>query len=183
VFVVNDAGELGIWRRDGERWIDLVPWTPHQAVQREDATNILSVSAVGPRFTFGVNGVEVADVTDATLREGGVGVYTSGDFNDVLVERLVVQQAPGIRTDAQMELEQPDGDAPAAMATVRAPQGFTSALLREGPSTTARVLGVLLNGTSIEVPEGEANAEGFRWVRARTSDGLAGWIVAAAVAQ
>jgi hypothetical protein len=182
VFVVNDAGEFGAWRRDGERWIDLVTWTPHRAVQRGTAANVLTVSAIGPRLIFAVNGEEVADVVEAGLREGSVGVYTSGDFNDVLVERLVVH-VPGAQPEVSGEVEAGSSERAAAQATVRAPQGFTSALLRDAPSTSARVLGVLLNGTPIQLPEGEMNAEGFRWVRASTSDGTAGWVVAAAVAQ
>ena len=91
VLEVGDRGELGIWRRDGDRWIELLPWTTAEAVRPGGATNELTVRAIGPRLTFLVNGVEVASLDDSALPDGGVGVFLGGDFNEGLVERLVVQ--------------------------------------------------------------------------------------------
>jgi len=183
VFVVNDRGELGIWRREGDRWIDLVASNPSPAVQRDAATNVLTVQAVGRRLTFVVNGIEVADVTDAVLAEGGVGVYASGDLNDVVVERFVVQEPPSPRADASAsEAEPPAREPQMARATIQVPGGFTTVLLREGPSTSARSLSALPNGMPVDIAEETAEGDGFRWVRARTSDGLVGWIVSTAVA-
>jgi len=82
---------MGIWRRDGDRWIDLLPWTPSDEVHRDHAANELSVRSVGPRLSLMVNGVEVASLVDSTLAEGAVGVFVGGDFNEVAVERLRVQ--------------------------------------------------------------------------------------------
>ena len=45
VAAVGDRGEFGVWRRDGGRWLDLVPWTPSTAVQGGDD----SERAVGAR--------------------------------------------------------------------------------------------------------------------------------------
>ena len=28
----GDLGEFGVWRRDGDHWVDLVPWTRSDSV-------------------------------------------------------------------------------------------------------------------------------------------------------
>jgi hypothetical protein len=91
VLEAGDRGEVGIWRRDGDRWVDLVPWTPSEAVRPGGATNELTAQAIGQRLTFLVNGVEVASKVDAALAEGAVGVFVGGDLNDVLLDRFAVQ--------------------------------------------------------------------------------------------
>jgi hypothetical protein len=90
VLEVGDKGEVGIWRRDVDRWIDLVPWKASQAVRPGTQPNTLTVQAKGPTLTFIVNGSEVAAVEDAALDEGAVGVFVGGDANDVALERLRV---------------------------------------------------------------------------------------------
>ena len=52
VLEVGDRGEVGIWRRADNSWIDLVPWTPSAAVRPGNAENELTVRAVGPRLTL-----------------------------------------------------------------------------------------------------------------------------------
>ena len=91
VLEAGDRGEVGIWRRDEDRWVDLVPWTPSEAVQPGSASNEVSVQAIGPRLTLRVNGTEVATVEDAALDVGAVGVFVGGDLNDVVLQRFVVQ--------------------------------------------------------------------------------------------
>jgi LPXTG-site transpeptidase (sortase) family protein len=91
VFEVGDRGELGIWRREDDRWDDLLPWSPSRAVQPGAGLNVLTVRAIGTRLTFLVNGVPVASLEDAALPEGGVGVFLGGDFNEGRLEWLVVQ--------------------------------------------------------------------------------------------
>ncbi|MGH2354531.1 MAG: hypothetical protein ACRDJN_23230 [Chloroflexota bacterium] len=94
VLEVGDRGEFGIWRREGDRWLELVPWMPEAAVRAGGATNELQVVARGLQLLFVVNGTQVASHTDGALRQGAVGVFTSGEANDVLLERFVVR-APG----------------------------------------------------------------------------------------
>ena len=91
VLAAGDRGEVGIWRREEDHWVDLVPWTPSGAVRGCGATNQLTARVLGSRLTLLVNGVEVASVLDETLREGAVGVFVGGDLNEVLLERLLVQ--------------------------------------------------------------------------------------------
>ena len=91
VFELGDRGEFGVWRREGDQWIDIVPWSPSDAVRKDDARNVLTVAAIGADFAFEINGTVVARVSDATLPEGGVGLFVGGDQNDVLIERAVLR--------------------------------------------------------------------------------------------
>jgi hypothetical protein len=91
VLEAGDRGEVGIWRREGDHWVDLVPWTHADAVRTAQASNQLAAQAVGSRLSLTVNGLMVASVDDPALSVGGVGVFAGGDFNEVMVEGLQVQ--------------------------------------------------------------------------------------------
>jgi hypothetical protein len=95
VLGAGDRGEYGIWRREGSRWIDLIPWTPSPTVLPGGASNELTVVAARERLRFAINGTTVADVLDATLIEGSVGIYVGGDLNEVVVERFALDAPPG----------------------------------------------------------------------------------------
>jgi MFS family permease len=92
VFEVGDRGEFGVWRRDEDHWVDLVPWTASAVVQPGTAANTLAVRAVGEQLLFTVNGVQVASARDGTLAAGAVGLFAGGDGNEVVGERLTVQR-------------------------------------------------------------------------------------------
>jgi hypothetical protein len=89
VFEVGDRGELGIWRRDGLDWVDVLPWTASDEIKA--GSNELTVSAIGDELKFLVNGTVVKTVTDTLLQRGGVGLFVGGDGNSVAVERLSVR--------------------------------------------------------------------------------------------
>lgn len=91
VFEVGDKGEVGVWRRDGDKWVDILPWEPSNAVSQGNATNTLSVQAIGQQLTFSVNGQRVSSHTDGTLQDGTAGIFVGGDNNEVVIERFVVQ--------------------------------------------------------------------------------------------
>jgi Domain of unknown function (DUF4388) len=91
VLEAGDKGEVGIWRRDGDHWVDLLPWQKSNAVRSGTASNELSVRAIGNRLTLFVNGSQVASRDDATLANGGVGVFVGGDGNQVVLDRFSVQ--------------------------------------------------------------------------------------------
>jgi hypothetical protein len=91
VLEAGDRGEVGMWRRDGDRWIELLPWTPSEAVRPGGAANELTVQAIGRRLTFLVNGKQVASQVDAVLADGAAGIFVGGDFNEVVLERFVVE--------------------------------------------------------------------------------------------
>ncbi len=93
VFEVGDRGEVGIWRRAGDHWVDLVPWTPSTAVHRADDSNELVAEATGNQLTLSVNGVQVARAQDAMFEVGGVGVFVGGDGNQAELDHLAVKTA------------------------------------------------------------------------------------------
>jgi hypothetical protein len=91
VFETGDQGEFGVWRREGDRWIDLVPWTRSAAVRLGGSPNELVVLAQGDRFLFTVNGLDVANLRDQTLVGGSIGIFAGGDYNEVAVDHFAVQ--------------------------------------------------------------------------------------------
>jgi len=91
VLEVGDKGEVGVWRRDTDHWVDLLPWQPADAVRPGTATNELGVSAIGNRLSMTVNGTQVATLTDNTLTTGRIGLLAGGDGNQVAVDHLTIQ--------------------------------------------------------------------------------------------
>src|SRR5205823_5532790 len=88
VLEASDRGEIGIWRRDGDQWLDLLPWSKARAVRAGLEPNELTVQAVGSELAFSINGTQLVRVNDAALDSGGVGIFVGGDGNRVLLERL-----------------------------------------------------------------------------------------------
>jgi hypothetical protein len=91
VFEAGDLGEFGIWRRDLDHWVDLVPWTRTSAVRPGGSPNELTVRATGNHFVFTVNSIQIADVDDDELDAGSVGVFVGGDDNEVALDHFAVQ--------------------------------------------------------------------------------------------
>jgi hypothetical protein len=87
----GEGAEAGVWLREEDRWVDVLPWTRTTAVQTGEAANELTVAALGQQLSFLVNGVTVWTLTDPVLSDGTVGIIVSGDLNDVRLERFVVQ--------------------------------------------------------------------------------------------
>jgi hypothetical protein len=127
---VGDRGEVGIWRRDGERWMDIIPWTASPSVRQGSEPNELRVEVVGSYLRFDVNGTRVASVT-TPLRTGRVGLFVGGDLNKVLVDRMVVEpMASAVQTD----LAAKEQELSAAQARIAA----LSARMRLGPDVRWR---------------------------------------------
>jgi len=95
VLEISDRGEIGVWRREEDHWVDLLPWTPSDSVNRGGTSNEVEVLTSGSRLTLLVNGVQVTSQVDDALPGGGVGVFVGGDGNEVALERFVVQ-APAV---------------------------------------------------------------------------------------
>ncbi len=91
VLEAGDLGEFGVWRREGDRWVDLVPWTRSQAVRQGGSPNELTVRVAAGQLLLTINGIEVARVDDDNLAHGGVGVFAGGDNNEVALDRFTVQ--------------------------------------------------------------------------------------------
>ncbi len=195
VLGIDDRGQYAVSRRDDDRWIDVVPLTPSDAIRSGQQSNDLSVTAIDDRLTLSVNGTEVATVLGALPRAGRVGIYVAGDSNDVVVTRFEVRppttnNAPPVAAQAETPPTAPaevagvaeSRELEARAAMTRAPAGFTSAFLREAPTAASRALASLPNGTVLEVLPETAAGDGFTWLRVRTSTGTLGWVVSTAVA-
>jgi hypothetical protein len=94
VLETGDLGEYGVWRRDGDHWVDLVPWTRSSAVRSGGSPNDLEVRAVGDQLSFSVNGSVVAEVTDDAYPQGSVGIFVGGDDNAVALDRFNLEPQP-----------------------------------------------------------------------------------------
>lgn len=90
---VGDQGDIGIWRREQDHWVDLVPWTRSATVGIGSATNEVQFQANGHELSLLVNGRMAARVDDAALDVGSLGVFVGGDGNEVIIHRLTVQAA------------------------------------------------------------------------------------------
>jgi hypothetical protein len=91
VLEAGDLGEFGVWRRVGDHWVDLVPWTRSSNVRPGGSPNDLLVRAIGDSLTFTINGARVASVQDDALTSGAVGVFVGGDYNEVALDHFAVQ--------------------------------------------------------------------------------------------
>jgi hypothetical protein len=91
VIEVGDRGDIGMWRRDNDQWVDLLPWTASASVRPLNAENVIAFKAVGDQLTLFVNGREVATKVEATLRDGGAGVFVGGDDNHAVLTQLTLE--------------------------------------------------------------------------------------------
>jgi hypothetical protein len=91
VLGVGDKGQIGVWRREGDKWIDVLPWSADDAVRRGREENTVEAWAIGPNLTLTVNGIDAATVQDSTLTEGHVGVFVGGDGNEALLVSFTVR--------------------------------------------------------------------------------------------
>jgi hypothetical protein len=91
VLEIGDKGEVGIWRRDADHWVDLLPWQHAEAVNTGNGTNEMTVGAVGSTLSLAVNGTQVATRTDGTFSNGRAGLFVGGDGNQVAVSRFAIQ--------------------------------------------------------------------------------------------
>jgi hypothetical protein len=91
-YVLGVSGQgVAIRRREGDRWVDVAPWTPSSAVSPNGGTNYLTAFAMGQQLDLMVNGTVVASAVDNTASEGAVGIFMSGDLNEVALEQFIVE--------------------------------------------------------------------------------------------
>jgi uncharacterized protein DUF4388 len=91
VLEVGDKGEVGIWRRESDHWVDVLPWQHSDVVKSDTGTNELTVRAIGNTLSLLVNGTQITTRTDDALTFGSVGLFVGGDGNQVAVEHFSVQ--------------------------------------------------------------------------------------------
>ncbi len=70
-FQVTDEGSFRLGKRVGET-IDLIPWTPSEAILRDGGVNRLAVSMEGDWILALINGELVADLHDGSLKDGNL---------------------------------------------------------------------------------------------------------------
>jgi signal peptidase I len=92
-FELHDDGKIAVWRRRGDSWFELLPATETDALRPAASPNQLLARVVGDQLDLQVNGVQVAQLTDPALPQGGAGVFVQGqgnavDFQDFLVQPL-----------------------------------------------------------------------------------------------
>lgn len=79
VFAVDGRGRFSIWVREAGVWHELrdadANWTENEAVNEGTASNTLTIELYDNTLTGLVNGVEVTQVEDDTIAEGGIGIY------------------------------------------------------------------------------------------------------------
>jgi hypothetical protein len=110
VLAVSDRGEVAIRRRQDDRWLQVVPWTPTEAIRPGGETNVLTARAIGQHLTFLVNGVEVASHADTVRRHGAVGVFVGGDLTEVALERFATH-VPAAVPSPRSEVRRPKSEA------------------------------------------------------------------------
>jgi hypothetical protein len=91
VLEVGDIGEVGMWRREADHWVDLLPWQHSDAVKTGTATNQVTVRAVGNALSLVVNGAPVAIRSDAQFTRGQAGLFVGGDGNQVAVSHFTIK--------------------------------------------------------------------------------------------
>ena len=68
-FEISDEGSFRLGKRIGET-IDLIPWTPSDAILMDGGVNRLAVSMEGDSILALINGELVADLHDSSIQEG-----------------------------------------------------------------------------------------------------------------
>ncbi len=110
VFAVDGAGRYSIWVREDGNWRELrgERWTADESIHRIGEPNVLTVEVIGDHFVGAVNGQVAADVTDATIPSGHIGVYlatTDSGVASALIDRYsvaeVVSDVPSMTGDLE----------------------------------------------------------------------------------
>jgi hypothetical protein len=91
VLEVGDKAEVGIWRRESDHWVDLLPWQHSDAVKPGSATNDLVARAIGNTLSLSVNGTQVATKTDGAFAAGSAGLFVGGDGNVIALDHFAIQ--------------------------------------------------------------------------------------------
>jgi hypothetical protein len=91
VFEVGDKGEVGVWRREDDQWVDIQAWTPCGAVRQGSGENTLALRVSGGEVAFSVNGSDVP-LPPTFLAAGGIGLFLGGDANEAVLSRLTISK-------------------------------------------------------------------------------------------
>ena len=84
-FTVSRYGRYSFFRYERSRFVDVVRSTESGHVQKEKATNELTVVALDNQFTLFVNGARLRVAQDEQLAQGSVGLFLLNDEPNALV--------------------------------------------------------------------------------------------------
>jgi len=76
-FDVSGDGYFLLTKFHDEEWTTLVDWTQSDALNQGQSTNVLKISAFGPKITIYANGQELASVSDGDFLQGNFGFFAS----------------------------------------------------------------------------------------------------------
>jgi hypothetical protein len=95
VYAISDSGAFTFWALVDDKFQEIVPSTPTDAVQ-PGQWNEIAIVANGPIYSFYVNAHLVGQATDATLTEGTGGLYfeTGSDNQATFETNSVTLSAP-----------------------------------------------------------------------------------------
>jgi hypothetical protein len=94
LFAVESGGYYAINTLIGEDWVALVDWAASDAIlQGADVVNRLRIECLGPNLLFYANGTFLAEVEDATLASGAIGLIAAsaeGGGAHIVFDNVVV---------------------------------------------------------------------------------------------
>lgn len=81
LFQISSDGYYKVLKQVNGEWQSLVDWKTSPHINQGDSSNHISLVADGPNFSFYVNYRHLADVTDSSFGEGGIGLL-AGAFDE-----------------------------------------------------------------------------------------------------
>jgi hypothetical protein len=81
LFMISGDGFFAYFKKEDNAVVVPVKWTKSDAIKTGNATNILKVVALGDKYTFYVNGIEVANYTDSKPVSGSIGLYLESEVD------------------------------------------------------------------------------------------------------
>jgi CHAT domain-containing protein/Tfp pilus assembly protein PilF len=80
-FEIYDPGQYTLWRKSDGEWYELIGWRSSEAIHARQF-NRIEVLAVGPEFSFAINGQKVSTTNDDYLEKGKIGLLIEMDQDD-----------------------------------------------------------------------------------------------------
>lgn len=80
-FFISGDGFYGYYKRENNTVAVPLEWKRSDAIKTGNATNILKVVALGDKYTFYINGIEVSSYTDSKPVSGNIGFRVEGNVD------------------------------------------------------------------------------------------------------
>jgi hypothetical protein len=75
LFLISGDGFYSYFKKENNAIVVPAKWTRSNAIKTGNATNILKVAALGDKYTFYINGIEVGSFADSKPVSGNIGFY------------------------------------------------------------------------------------------------------------